>query len=442
MGRSRRARLPQEEREVVIESLAQDGRGVAHRDGKAVFIHGALPGERVRFVYERVQRRFDEGRVQEVLEPSPNRVAPRCPHFGVCGGCSLQHLREAAQIHAKEQVLRDALAHIGRVQPASYLPPLVAGHWGYRRKARLGVKYVAKKGRLLVGFRERGSSFITELQRCEVLHPRLGQRLLELGELIAGLTIRDRVPQVEMAMGDQTCALVLRVLTPPTTDDQARLRRFGSEHGFALYLQEGGPDSLRPLDAPADLNYHLPTLELQLHFSPLDFTHVHLELNRRLVEQALILLDPQPHERVLDLFCGIGNSTLPLPTRAGPVTGVEGEAGLVARARQNALAHGFDSCRFYTADLYGPLDQEPWVQESFDRVLLDPPRSGAMELLPLLPRLGAHRILYISCYPATLARDAGVLVHELGYRLECAGVMDMFPHTAHVESIALFHRNT
>jgi len=425
--------------EALIESLAQDGRGVTHLDGKAVFIHGALPGERVRFVYERVQRRFDEGRVQEVLEPSPDRVAPRCPHFGMCGGCSLQHLRAGAQIHVKEQVLRDALGHIGKVQPeADYLPPLVAGHWGYRRKARLGVKYVEKKGRLLVGFRERGSALVADLQRCEVLHPKLGQHLSELGELIAGLTIRNRVPQVEMTMGDEACALVFRVLTPPTTDDQALLCRFGREHGFTLYLQEAGPESVRPLDAPADLSYHLPALDLRLRFAPLDFTQVHLELNRMLVARTLELLDPQPQERVLDLFCGIGNFTLPLATRAGAVTGVEGEAGLVARAQENAQAHGLDHCRFHVANLYGPLDQAPWLRESFDQVLLDPPRSGAIEILPLLPRLGARRILYISCYPATLARDAGVLVHELGYHLRSAGVMDMFPHTTHVESMALF----
>jgi 23S rRNA (uracil1939-C5)-methyltransferase len=414
---------------------------VAHQNGKALFIHGALPEERVRFVYERMQRRFDEGRVQEVLEPSPDRVTPRCPHFGVCGGCSLQHLREKAQVLAKEQVLHGALQHLGKVQPEEgYFSPLSAAHWGYRRKARLGVKYVAKKGRLLVGFRERGSAFVTDLQRCEVLHPRLGQHLIELRDLIAGLAICDRVPQVEMAMGDETCTLVFRVLTPPGADDLARLRHFGSEHDFALYLQEGGPESLSPLDTPVDLNYSLPALELQLRFAPLDFTQVNLELNRILVARALALLDPRPQERVLDLFCGIGNFTLPLATRASAVTGVEGEAGLVARARQNALANELDNCRFYTTNLYASLDREPWLRESYDQALLDPPRSGAIAVLPLLPGLGVRRVLYISCYPATLARDAGVLVHQLGYVLRSAGVMDMFPHTAHVESMALFER--
>ncbi len=440
MGR-RRKRLPEGAFEARIESLTQDGRGVAHLDGKAVFIHGALPGERVLFAYEKVQRRYDEGRVQEVLEPSVERIDPRCPHFGVCGGCSLQHLRDERQIDYKQQALLDALQHLGGVRPETVLEPLVAGHWGYRRKARVGVKYVPKKGKVLVGFRERGSAFVTDLGSCAVLHPKVGERIPDLSELVEGLSIRDKVPQIEVSMGDDVCVLIFRLLEPPTEDDLERLRVFGREHDFAIYLQEGGPDSVRPLDGePASLGYSLPALDMQLNFLPQDFTQVNLELNRMMVERALTMLDPQPDERVLDLFCGMGNFTLPLAVRAGQVTGVEGDPGLVQRARANAAANGLENTRFYTANLYEELDNEPWLGEKFHKLLLDPPRSGAKEVLPHIPGLGVQRILYISCYPSTLARDAGILVKEQGFRLLSAGVMDMFPHTAHVESIALFER--
>lgn len=440
MGK-RRKRVPVEPVEAVIESLAQDGRGVAHLDGKAVLIQGALPGEKVLFTYDRIQRRCDEGRVRKIIRRSLDRVEPRCPHFGVCGGCSLQHLDAPRQIQFKEQALRDALERVGQVEPEVYLPPLVAKLWGYRRKARLGVKHVIKKGKVLVGFRERGSSFVTDLGRCEVLHPKVGYRIDELSQLIERLSIRDQVPQIEVSMGDTVCALVFRVLSPPTQDDLERLRVFGAEQGFVIYLQPGGPDSVHPLEGtPPDLSYSLPDLNLRLGFSPLDFTQVNLALNRLMVERALAMLDPRSEEGVLDLFCGIGNFTLPLAGRAGQVTGVEGDAGLVARARQNAGANRLNTVRFYTANLCEELNNEPWLRERYPKALLDPPRSGAVEVLPHLPRLGVERILYLSCYPSTLARDAGVLVNELGYRMRSVGVMDMFPHTAHVESIALFER--
>jgi 23S rRNA (uracil1939-C5)-methyltransferase len=359
----------------------------------------------------------------------------------VCGGCSLQHLRDTEQIHSKERAMLEALQRIGGVAPGRILPPLVAGHWGYRRKARLGVKYVAKKGRVLVGFRERGSSFVTDLRGCEVLHPKVGRLIMPLGELVATLAIRDKLPQIEMSMGDSVCAFIFRVLAQPETDDLERLRAFGRTHAIALYLQPGGPESVQPLDpVTPELSYSLPGLDLRLSFSPLDFTQVNLELNREMVTRALALLDPQPEQRVLDLFCGIGNFTLPLATRAEQVTGIEGDAALVARARQNAEQNHLPNLRFYTADLYGVLDQEPWLLEHFDKALLDPPRSGALAVLEHLPRLGVADVLYISCYPATLARDAGVLVNDLGYDLLAAGVTDMFPHTAHVESMALFRR--
>ncbi len=441
MAKRKRKALPQEPVEVSVESLSQDGRGVAHVDGKAVFIHGALPGEKVRFVYERMQRRYDEGRLHEVLYSSPFRVEPRCAHFGVCGGCSMQHLKDEEQIHAKEQALRDALERIGKVEPGQWLAPLVADHWGYRRKARLGVKDVLKKGKVLVGFRERGSAFVTDLQACEVLHPKVGKRIGDLAALVESLTIRDQIPQIEMSMGDTICALIFRVLSEPSADDLDKLGKFGEAHGFAVYLQPGGPATLAPLEGPGtDLFYTLTDLDLRLSFLPQDFTQVNLELNRMMIARALDMLAPESDERVLDLFCGIGNFTLPLATRAGQVTGVEGDAGLVARARQNAAANHLDNTRFYTSNLYEELDNEPWLRERFDKALLDPPRSGAMEVLGHLPRMGIGRIVYISCYPSTLARDAGILVNELGYRMVSAGVMDMFPHTGHVESIALFEK--
>jgi 23S rRNA (uracil1939-C5)-methyltransferase len=440
MARKRKP-LPAEPVEARIESLTHDGRGLAHLDGKAVFVHGALPGERVLFRYTKLQRRYDEGAVTEVLSASPQRVEPRCPHFGLCGGCSLQHMEASAQIRMKQEILADVLRRIGKVEPEEWLPPLSAGHWGYRRKARLGVKYVEKKGKTLVGFRERGNNFLADLGRCEVLHPAVGEKLGELSELVNGLATRDRVPQIEVAMGDGPCVLLFRVLDPPGGEDLRRLASFGAQHGFHIYLQQGGPESVRPLPGhELDLSYSLPRHNIRLHFEPSDFTQVNLELNRLMVDRALDLLDPQPDERVLDLFCGLGNFTLPLARRAAEVVGVEGDSTLVERARNNAERNAIQNARFHTADLYGELDLYPWRRERFEKAVLDPPRSGALQVLELMPLLGIRRLVYVSCYPSTLARDADRLVNGLGYRLLAAGAMDMFPHTAHVESIALFER--
>jgi 23S rRNA (uracil1939-C5)-methyltransferase len=426
----------------VIESLTHDGKGVAHLEGKATFIHGSLPGERVRFLYTGRWRKYDEGRVVEVLEPSPERVQPRCPQFGICGGCSLQHQAHGAQIEAKQQAMLDALKHIGRVAPEQVLPPLIgASVWGYRRKARLGVRHVPKKGGALVGFRERGSSKVADISCCHVLHPRVGELLPRLRALIDALSIPNQVPQIEMAMGDETCVLIFRVLEPLSDEDLQLLNAFGPENRVAVYLQEGGPETVKPLDGVGvELTYELPEYDLTLHFLPSDFTQVNSDINRQMVHRAVQMLALQPQDRVLDLFCGLGNFTLPLARQAGSVTGVEGEAGLVSRARENARRNALTNVSFYTANLYEPLEQEPWLNQRFNKVLLDPPRSGAQEVLAHLPRLGVERIVYVSCYPGTLARDAGILVNEQGYRLLSAGVMDMFPHTAHVESIALFEK--
>ncbi|KAA6185631.1 23S rRNA (uracil(1939)-C(5))-methyltransferase RlmD [Thiohalocapsa marina] len=458
MGKKRKA-LP-EPVEALIEDLTHDGRGLTHVGGKAVFVHGALPGERVRLRYTRVQRRYDEGVVDAVLTPSPQRVTPRCASFGVCGGCSLQHMDSEAQIQAKQAILQDVLRRIGKVEPMRWLEPLTAGepvqpeaepgsqpvslqdqHWGYRRKARLGVRWVAKKGRVLVGFRERGSAFIADTERCEVLHPSVGTRLSDLAQLIEGLDIRERLPQIEVAQGDGPVVLVFRVLDPPSDADIARLQAFGTDNGFHVYLQEGGVDTVRPLPGQAiDLYYSLPRHQVRIGFDPTDFTQVNLELNRRMVDQALALLDVQPDEQVLDLFCGLGNFTLPIARQARLVVGVEGDEGLVRRARANAERNAIHNVDFHSADLYGDLEPASWRRQRFDKVLLDPPRSGAREVLDLIADSGASRLVYVSCYPSTLARDADYLVNGLGFRLLAAGAMDMFPHTAHLESMALFER--
>ena len=438
----RRDRPPAEAREARIESLSHDGRGVARLDGKATFVHGALPGERVRLRVRKTHRNFDEADTEAVLESSPDRVTPACDRFGVCGGCSLQHLAPVAQIAAKQQALLDALRHIGQVEPGEVYAPLVGpSPWGYRRKARLGAKWVANKGRVLVGFRERASGFVADATRCPVLHPRVSELLGPLAELIGGLQIRELVPQVELAMGDDACVLVFRTLQPASPDDLARLRAFGAAHGVVPSVQEGGPDTVRPVNPPGlSLTYALPAFGVELEFRPGDFTQVNNEVNRAMVSRAVELLAPRPDERVLDLFCGIGNFTLPLARRAAEVIGVEGEAGLVARARGNALRNGIANAHFHTADLYGALDREPWLTGRFTAALLDPPRTGALEVLGQLPRLGVERIVYVSCYPGTLARDAAELVRRHGYRLVGVGAMDMFPHTAHVEAIAAFAR--
>ncbi|WP_338114173.1 23S rRNA (uracil(1939)-C(5))-methyltransferase RlmD [Thiorhodococcus mannitoliphagus] len=441
MSRRSKKPIPQAPVEADIESLTHEGRGLTHIEGKTVFVDGALAGERVRFRYRRVQRRFDEAMVEEVLSASPDRVEPRCPHFGVCGGCSLQHLDAEAQIRIKQESLADVFTRLGKVAPGRWLEPLTAEHWGYRRKARLGVRRVAKKGRTLVGFRERGNSFLADLRRCEVLHPKVGDRLQIIGDTIDQMSIREQLPQIEVAMGDDACVLVFRALQTPTPEDEALLLELGEREGFRIYLQEGGVDSVRPLPGQdTALSYSLPNHAVELGFLPTDFTQVNLELNRRMVDQALGLLELDSTDRVLDLFCGLGNFTLPLARQAAEVVGVEGDAGLVARALANAERNGIGNASFHTADLYGELEHQPWMRQSFSKALLDPPRSGALQVLDWLPRLGVERILYVSCYPATLARDADRLVNALGYELRAAGVMDMFPHTAHVESMALFER--
>lgn len=442
MARRRRKPLPQGTFEATIDSLTHEGKGVTRIEGKTVFVDGALPGERVMFRYVDRHRNYDEGQVESVIEASGDRVAPRCPHFGICGGCSLQHLDPARQIAIKQGVLRDNLERLGQVRPENWLAPLTGPVWGYRRKARLGVRYVHKKGRVLVGFRERRSNFIADLTRCEVLHPSVGERLEALSELITGMDARRSIPQIEVAVGDNGTALAFRHMEPLSETDLQRLTDFARQTGFMIYLQPGKPQTLAPLvPAEPELYYRLDTLNVRIDFTPLDFTQVNADINRAMVPLALDLLDPQPDDTVLDLFAGLGNFTLALARRARSVVGVEVDELMVRRGEESARRNGLTNTRHYRADLSAAVDDEPWLQEHYDRVLVDPPRSGALEMIPRLAALSPRRIVYVSCHPGTLARDAGLLVNDHGYRLTHAGVMDMFPHTAHVESIAVFDRH-
>ena len=422
-----------------IESLDHEGRGVARIGGKAVFVDGALPGESVRFQRVRRRRRYDEAVVVEVLRAAPDRVTPRCPHFGVCGGCSLQHLDHAAQLAAKGRIVAEELMRIGGVRPERWLPPLAGPIWAYRRRARLGSKFVDRKERVLVGFRERGSPLLADLGRCEVLAAPVGDLIMDLAGLIGGLELKRRVAQIEVAVAENVTALVLRVLDEPLEADLAKLREFESRHGVALYLQPAGLDSVRPLSPPAvPLNYGLPGLQAGIEFAPTDFVQVNGELNRLMVARALELLEPRATDRALDLFCGLGNFSLPLAQKLAQVTAVEGDAALVRRAEANAARNGIGNVRFHVANLAVEELQAAWAAERYDLVLLDPPRAGAREVLSLAASSRPRRIVYVSCHAGTFARDAGILAEQLGYRLVAAGIMDMFPHTSHVESIALF----
>jgi 23S rRNA (uracil1939-C5)-methyltransferase len=431
---------PAQERETAdIISLDHEGRGVARIDGKTVFVEGGLPGEQVRLRRTHRRRRHDEAVMVELLRASPDRVTPRCRHFGNCGGCSLQHLAHDAQLQAKGLQVAEELERIGGVSPEKWLAPLAGPVWAYRRRARLGCKYVVAKGRVLVGFRERGSPYLAELQHCDVLVEPVGRLIAELAALIGELSIRDRLPQIEVAAADNAIVLVMRVLDPPTEADLAKLREFEALHRVELHLQPGGLDTVAPLSPPAtSLRYQLPGLPAGIAFVPTDFIQVNGGLNRQMVERALELLAPEAGDRALDLFCGLGNFSLPLARRVAHVTGVEGDAGLVARARTNAIQNGIDNAEFHAADLSSDVSAAPWARAAYDLVLLDPPRAGAREVLSVLASSRPRRIVYISCHAGTLARDAGILVQQHGYKLVAAGIMDMFPHTAHVESIALF----
>jgi 23S rRNA (uracil1939-C5)-methyltransferase len=421
-----------------IDSLDAEGRGVARNaDGKVVFVEGALPGEEVDFQVLRKKSSFEIGRLTRVLGGSSSRQTPRCPHFGVCGGCSLQHTDARTQMAAKQRWLEENLARIGKVEPETMLPIVYGEDWHYRRRARLGARYVPKKGGAMVGFREKRSSYITDMRECHVLPEHVSGLILPLRELVERLSIRARLPQIEVAAADNATVLVIRHLDPLTDEDCSLMRRFAEHHGIHLWLQPGGPESAQPFHpAQSELYYALPEFGVRLAFRPTDFTQVNHGVNRVLVSRAVRLLDPRPGERVADLFCGLGNFSLPLASRGADVIGFEGSRELVARARQNATLNGL-AVQFEVMNLFEP--QLP-LYGPFDKLLIDPPREGAVEIVKALPAAWPRRIVYVSCDPATLARDAGVLVHARGFRLAAAGVVNMFPHTAHVESIALFER--
>ncbi|MDD4915125.1 MAG: 23S rRNA (uracil(1939)-C(5))-methyltransferase RlmD [Methylococcales bacterium] len=437
-----RKKLPQQPVTVNIESLSHDGRGVAHVDGKVVFIDEALPAETVEFVYTDSRKDFAEGRVVKLLTRSPQRTDPACAHFGSCGGCSFQHVSDAEQIKIKETLLQEQFKRIGKLEIPQIWEALTGPHWAYRRKARMGVKYVAKKGRVLVGFRERRHPYLAEIDSCKVMHPLVGENLLTLGEMIIGLSIRDKIPQIEVAIGDEDCVLAFRVLEQPTAADRERMRDYAHRHGVSICLQPKGPDSITPLDGEPEAipYYQLSEYGLRFNFRPAMFTQVNYEINRKMISRALDALELNKEDRVLDLFCGLGNFTLPLATRAGEVVGVEGDLPLVGHARENARLNNLHNVEFYAADLSQDVRDMPWSRKKFNKILLDPSRAGAAEILHNFKHWQPERIVYVSCNPSTLARDAGILVNELGYKLVKAGVMDMFPQTAHVESIALFVR--
>lgn len=431
-----------EQESIAIHSLSHDGRGIATIQNKTTFISGVLPNEIITCKIKQKHSHYNEAEMLEMITPSVERVTPPCQHFGICGGCSLQHMSIKTQLHFKQQTLLDQLKHFGRVSPETILEPLSAHEIGYRRKARLGVKYVIKKNKVLVGFREKASRYLADLERCVILHPQVGERLLLLRELITSLAAYKHIPQIEVAMGDQEIAFVFRHLEALSQADKEKLIAFGQAHDIHIYLQPNPPAQIHklwPEETNQRLTYTLPDYQLTFLFHPLDFTQINLEMNRLMVNQAMHLLAIQPDETLLDLFCGIGNFTLPMSRQARHVVGVEGGIEMVTRAKDNAQQNNINNVDFYAANLQEPITQT-WMKNRYDKILLDPPRAGAKEILPYFKQFAAKRIVYISCNPATLARDAGELVHQYGYELKQAGIMNMFPHTSHIEAVAVFDK--
>jgi 23S rRNA (uracil1939-C5)-methyltransferase len=428
---------------VIIESLDQEGRGIAHAEGKVIFIEGALTGERVTYSSYRKKPSFELAKVDKVLRQSFMRVQPKCVHFDMCGGCSMQHLDARAQVAAKQRILEDNLERIGKVRPASIMPPIYGQTWGYRQRARLSVRHVIKKGKTLVGFHEKSSRYVADMQHCEILPPKIARLLPLLAQMNEGLSVRDDLPQIEVAVGEHVDALVLRIMKPLSADDEVTIKQFADTHQVQFWLQTKGPETVvpfYPLDAPA-LSYSLPEFGITMPFSPTDFTQVNSTLNRLMMSRAMRLLSPQKGERIADFFCGLGNFTLPIARSGAQVVGIEGSASLLQRAAQNAELNGLGAnTQFSVMNLFEMNEETLAELGHFDKMLIDPPRDGAFELVKSLGADAPQRIVYVSCNPATLARDAEVLVHQKGYVLKAAGIMNMFPHTSHVESIALFER--
>jgi len=442
MGRSRK-KLSDLPFELDIIALDSKGMGLAECEQKTLKVYDALPGEKVvaRYLFGRNQR--GKAETLEVLQPAADRVRPGCPRFGYCGACSLQHLSMDAQVARKEDILLQFLKDTGNVEPASVYSPLCGPQWSYRRKARLSVRDVAAKQRVLVGFRERNSRYVADMDECHILRKDIADALPKLARLIETLDCRSSIPQIEVASGDEQHALIIRHLEELSATDEESLRLFARETGLGVFLQPGGADSIRLLE-PLDLQleYAIEALGLRFRFEPLDFIQVNGELNQQMVARALELLEPQAEDNILDLFCGLGNFTLPLAKTAASVMGVEGSEAMVERGRSNAKLNGLDNVEFHSADLYRPCDETPWPGTNYNKILLDPPRSGARELLPWIAASKVNRVVYISCNPETLAADTDVLVNQYGFSLGGAGIINMFPHTPHSEAIALFERNT
>jgi 23S rRNA (uracil1939-C5)-methyltransferase len=442
------ARAAQTPRIATIESLDQEGRGVTHVDGKVIFIEGALPFEEVKFVSHHVKATYELATTVEVLKQSSQRVTPGCAYFGTCGGCAMQHLEFSAQVAAKQRMLEADLWHIGRVRAEKILPPIQGTPWHYRHKARLRVRYVEKKGGVLVGFNEKGTSYVTSMDSCEVLTQPVSDLIVPLKALIGQLSIKQAVPQIELAVGEDATVLVFRIMEALTEADIDLLQTFEETHGAQVWTQTKGPDTVKPLFTHSDmLHYSLPEFNLQYPFSPIEFTQVNPAINRVMIRRALQLLQPQAGERIADFFCGLGNFTLPIARSGASVYGVEGSQALVKRAVENAQLNGVSNVEFAESDLFDMTPESLQSLGAFDKWLVDPPRDGAIELIKSLPDAedtnagnAPSRIVYVSCNPATLARDAAILTQSKGYRLQAAGVMNMFPHTAHVESIAIFEK--
>ena len=437
-----------------IKSLDADARGVGHLEnedgtpGKVIFVEDALPGERVSYEVKRKKKNWEAGRMVTLQKASSMRVEPRCEHFGYCGGCSMQHLEPSAQVAIKQRTLEDNLWHLSKVKAENIMRPMYGPTWGYRFRARLSVRHVEKKGTVLVGFHERASSYVADIRYCHILPPHLGGMLMPLRELVGSLSIYNQMPQIEVAVGEENTALVLRIMAPLSAKDEELVKAFADEWGIQWWLQPKGPDSVYPFyPLDRELYYTLPEFGVRMPFKPTDFTQVNHQINRALVHKALTLLDVQPQDRVADLFCGLGNFTLPLATQAREVVGIEGSTVLTTRALENAKANGLDAkTTFYTRNLFDVTADHLVELGAFDRMLIDPPRDGAIALALALAELREsgrtdflpQRIVYVSCSPSTLARDAGVLVHRAGYVMKKAGVVNMFPHTSHVESIGVF----
>lgn len=440
MSKRRKNKLPEGFFETIIESLSHDGRGIAHLDGKTTFIRNALPGEKVEFKYTSIHGSYNEGVSTKILTASPHRVEPLCPHAAMCGGCCLQHLNSKMQIEHKQKVILDMLQHFGKITPLEILPPLTADNFGYRHKARLGVRIVSKKGGALVGFREQNGRYLAEINSCKILPACISDNISNLRELISSLQNSTTIPQIEVAVSDEQAVLIIRHLQPLPVIDLEKIIRFAKLHNFEIYLQPKGPDTIHkiwPEDNNQRLSYNLADHNITLQFHPSDFTQVNPAINRKMINQAIELLNPKSDERILDLFCGLGNFTIPLAKYCQHIVGVEVSNQMVERGYENAKLNDIQNADFFAFNLKDDFANCGWAK-NYDKLLLDPPRSGAAEIIAKIKKFNPEKILYISCNPATFARDAGELVNEHGYKLAKIGIMDMFPHTAHVEAMGLF----